>query len=165
VSNTLLALESANMGEGNQDIAVSVVGSLTGDPDMIDEKAAETALNVLSANTNDPISADTAGSAVASVSNIFEASTSHTNKDKAGSNSAEDDAAARKKQKAKAKKIVSIISTVLDNVTVTTGEGSDFVMQTPLIEARKSLLVAGQDFNGETEDQTGIQMGGEELAK
>jgi hypothetical protein len=48
-----------------------VVSALTGNPDMINQSAADTALNVLSVSTGAPMRAEVAGNAVASVSNIF----------------------------------------------------------------------------------------------
>ena len=134
------------MEEGNVEVLVDAVGSLTENPDMISTEAADSALSVLDAGGDTPLTPECASSAVESVSSILGASDNNNR-------GTDDDA--RQKQKEMSTKIMNVANKLLDAVVT---DGAVFDLDTALIKANKSPLDLEVPVEAKTKDGSGLDM-------
>lgn len=165
--NSVLSALNNSTGEGNEDAAISAVTALTGDPDLVSEDAADSALSVLLNTSGGTLSSDSATTAVSALNSVFSATTAHSRVNKASS---ENRSEARAREKLVSQQVLSVASSLLDSVQV--GEGG-FSINTTLIKAQKHSLahlrrrmsVSGRRLQqlASTEDGSGLSMSSDAL--
>lgn len=154
VSSVLSTLNGAVVaGEGHSDIAISAVSNLTADPDMINEKSAGLALDVLvSATSKEDINPEAAKGAVGAISNIMCAT--HSTKEEQGE--------ALHVQKKRNDKIMKLADQVLNSV-VLDGEGV-FEHKSPMLNATKKSVKPGRPFKASAGSRGGLTVSADALS-
>lgn len=162
VSETTAVLEKIEISSENADVAIDAVSSLAGDPDLINDSAADAMLNVLESATAvdkpmDPAVAKNVGGAVSSLITQNKSSTSSKKGTDTGGKkeltSAEKEAA-----KQKSKQLLNVVGQFTSSVKVT--PGVPFVLKTASLEVNKEMTKATDPVNTTTDSGAGITMDG-----
>lgn len=159
VNDTLNVLKDIKVEEGNTEVMVDAVTTLTSNPDMISNEAAVTALTVLDAGGDNELTPDTANNAVSAVSSILAASDNNISQE---ITSGGDNIEAKKKLKQMSAKIMKVASKILDAVPL---DGADYVVDAPLLKAKKTAIDVAEPLQGAASDGTGLEMSENELIK